>query len=83
MVDDGKRKLFTKVMHKSQAKQLLKLFDANMTKMINGVVKINADLQVDFTFIDKILTHMVGIEKEKLLDALKTTDISEAYSKAL
>ena len=50
-----------------------------MTKMVNGVVKINSDLQVDFSFIDKILTHMAGIDKDKMLEALKVTDISEGY----
>lgn len=54
-----------------------------MTKMINGLIKINSDLQVDYSFVDKILTHMVGIEKDKLLDALKIVDISDAYRKAV
>ena len=62
---------------------MLKLFDANMTAMVNGLVKINANLQIDFSFVDKILTHMVGISKERLLEALKMVDVSESYSNAL
>ena len=72
-----------KTLYISQAKQLLKLFDANCTALVNGLVKINTDLNIDFSFVDKILTHMVGIQKDKLLEALKIVDISEAYNMAL
>lgn len=49
---------------------MLKLFDVNMTAMVNGLVKINGDLMVDFSFVDKILQNMVGIQKDKLIQAL-------------
>jgi hypothetical protein len=54
----------------AQAKQLLKLFNVDMSQMVNGLVKINNDLTVDFAFIDKILMNMVGIKKDILLAAL-------------
>jgi len=41
--------------------------------MVNALIKINDDFQVDFSFIDKIQAHMVGIRKEELLDALKVS----------
>ena len=47
----------------TQAKQLIKLFSADLKQMVNGLIKINEDYQVDFTFIDKVLTHMVGLPK--------------------
>jgi hypothetical protein len=38
--------------------------------MVNGLIKINNELSIDFGFIDKILMNMVGIKKEYLLAAL-------------
>lgn len=68
-------KLFIKQLWLSQAKQLLKLFDINMTAMVNGLIKINSDLAIDFSFVDKILLNMVGIKKDKLIKALKEVDL--------
>ena len=65
------KKLFIKQLWLSQAKQLLKLFDVNMTAMVNGLIKINSELAIDFSFIDKILLNMVGIKKDKLIQALR------------
>jgi len=65
------KKLFIKQLWLSQAKQLLKLFDVNMTAMVNGLIKINSELAIDFSFIDKILLNMVGIKKDKLIKALR------------
>ena len=42
--------------------------------MVNGLIKINSDYQVDFAFIDKVLTHMVGLHKDELVSALKLCD---------
>ena len=42
--------------------------------MVIGLIKINEDFMVDFTFIDKVLTHMVGLNKQELIDALKLCD---------
>lgn len=50
---------------------MLKLFDVNMTAMVNGLIKINSELAIDFSFIDKILLNMVGIKKDKLIKALR------------
>jgi len=68
------KELQIKTLWLSQAKQLLKLFDVNMTAMVNGLIKINNDMQIDFTFIDKILLNMVGIQKEKLIEALHVVE---------
>ena len=68
------KKLFIKQLWLSQAKQLLKLFDVNMTAMVNGLIKINSELAIDFSFIDKILLNMVGIKKDKLMQALRQVD---------
>ena len=65
------KKLFIKQLWLSQAKQLLKVFDVNMTAMVNGLIKINSELAIDFSFIDKILLNMVGIKKDKLIQALR------------
>ena len=59
-----------------QAKQLLKLFDANLTAMVNGLIKILPDKNVDLSFIDKILVHRMAIDKDKLLTALDGIDKS-------
>lgn len=42
--------------------------------MVNGLIKINQNFDVDFSFIDKVMTHMVGLNKSELLDALKLAD---------
>jgi hypothetical protein len=44
-----------KTLYVTQAKQLLKLFEADLVQMVNGLIKINKDLQIDYSFIDKIL----------------------------
>ena len=54
----------------TQAKQLVRLFKANLNQLVNGIIKISEDFEVDFSFIDKILTHMVGLHKTDLLEAL-------------
>lgn len=43
--------------------------------MVNGLIKINDEYDVDFSFIDKVLTNMVGIQKNDLLNALRINDI--------
>ena len=43
--------------------------------MVNGLIKINDDYQVDFSFIDKVLTHMVGLKKQELLQALSISNV--------
>ena len=63
-------KLFAKTLFIAQAKQLLKLFNVDMCQMVNGLIKVNNDLSIDFAFIDKILMNMVGIKKDILLAAL-------------
>ena len=39
----------------------MKLFKADMTAMVNGLIKINKDLCIDFSFIDKVISNFVGI----------------------
>lgn len=41
-----------------------------MTAMVNGLIKINKDLSIDFSFVDKILLNMVSIQKNRLLNVL-------------
>jgi hypothetical protein len=57
----SKPKLFAKKMWVTQAKQLIRLFNVDLKAMVNGLIKINEDYDVDFSFIDKVLTNMVGI----------------------
>lgn len=61
-----------------QAKQLFKLFDDNLHQMVNSIIKITKEFAVDFSFIDKVLVHMVGLKKDALLEALKI-DYVEYY----
>ena len=51
--------------------------------MVNGLIKINKDLQIDYSFIDKILQNMSVIDKDTLLDAIKKVGITQAYEYAL
>lgn len=44
--------------------------------MVNGLIKINKDLQIDYSFIDKILQNMSVIDKDTLLDAIKKVGIT-------
>mmetsp|Transcript_12432 Transcript_12432/g.19461 ORF Transcript_12432/g.19461 Transcript_12432/m.19461 type:complete len:103 (+) Transcript_12432:2270-2578(+) len=48
--------------------------------MVNGLIKINENFNVDFSFIDKVLTHLVGIEKSELLSALQLVDTPQPTS---
>ena len=65
---------YAKTLFVTQAKQLIRLFSADLTEMVNGLIKINQNFDVDFSFVDKVLTHMVGLNKVELLDALKLAD---------
>lgn len=65
---------YVKTLFVTQAKQLIRLFSADLTEMVNGLIKINQNFDVDYSFIDKVLTHMVGLNKAELLDALKLAD---------
>jgi hypothetical protein len=56
-------KLFAKTMWVTQGKQLIRLFNMDLKAMVNGMIKINELYDVDFSFIDKVLTNMVGIQK--------------------
>ena len=40
------------------------------------MIKITKDFLVDFSFIDKVLVHMVGLKKEALLEALKIDSLT-------
>jgi hypothetical protein len=60
---------------------LIKLFDVDLNQFVSGLLRIKVnpktssdDLQVDFTFMDKVLTHMVGLQKNDLLELLKQYD---------
>ena len=65
---------YAKTLWLTQAKQLIRLFNADLTALVNGLIKINEQFDVDFSFIDKVLTHMVGLQKQELLGALKIGD---------
>ena len=54
---------FCKTLWQAQAKQLIRLFNADLTAMVSGLIKINEDFDVDFSFVDKVLTHMIGLQK--------------------
>jgi len=49
---------------------------------VTSLIKITTELEVDFTFIDKVMTHMVGLQKDELLSALKLIDSSASLKKA-
>ena len=53
-----------------------------MNQMVNGLIKINNELQIDFGFIDKILMNMVGIKKDMLLAALGMNQAPISQSKS-
>lgn len=59
----GEVKTITKTLWVPQAKQLIRLFDRNLTAMTNGLIKINNDMMVDWSFIDKINSARIGVDK--------------------
>ena len=65
---------YSKSLFVTQAKQLVRLFSADLNSMVNALIKINQNFDVDFSFVDKVLTHMVGLQKTELIDALKLSD---------
>ena len=52
----------------------MRLFNADLTAFVNGLIKINDLFDVDFSFIDKVMTHMIGLQKQELIGALKISD---------
>ena len=72
-----KTKMYSKVLWLTQAKSLIRLFEADLNTFVSGLMKIRnvsrktnfeefpslMEFQVDFSFMDKMLTHMVGLEK--------------------
>ena len=52
----------------------MKLFKADLNKFTNGLIKITSDLTIDFSFVDKVILNMVGIDKEKLHQAMKNQE---------
>jgi hypothetical protein len=46
----------------------------DLKAMVNGLIKINEDYEVDFSFVDKVLLNMVGIKKNDLLKALRINE---------
>ena len=66
-------KLYAKSLFLRQGEQLIKLFNGDMNLMMNGLIKINDDYDIDFSFIDKILYYIVGVHKDDLLEALHVT----------
>ena len=52
----------------------MRLFNADLTALVNGLIKINDLYDVDFSFVDKVLTHMIGLQKQELIGALKISD---------
>ena len=35
--------------------------------MVNGILKISECFEIDFSFIDKVLTHMIGLQQSDLI----------------
>jgi hypothetical protein len=74
--------MYSKVLWLTQAKSLIRLFEADLNTFVSGLMKIRnvsrkpnvEDFQVDFSFMDKMLTHMVGLEKQDLIELLKAHD---------
>ena len=62
----GKPKLYGKHMWLTQAKQLIRLFNADLKGMVNGLIRINDEYDVDFSFIKQVLSNMSGIQKSDL-----------------
>jgi hypothetical protein len=38
-----------------------------MAQMMNSLIKITEDFQIDFSFMDKVQDHMVGLKKKDLM----------------
>ena len=51
--------------------------------MVNGLIKINEDYEVDFSFVNKVLLNMVGIKKKDLLKALSINETPMNFEKPL
>ena len=50
--------------------------------MTNGLIKINNELMVDWSFLDKINQARIGVDKAELLKTLKVdTKIARSHSK--
>lgn len=49
--------------------------------MVNGLIKITPDYQVDFTFIDKVISNIVGIDRTLLHSALSNIQFKKSESK--
>ena len=58
---------------------MLRLFDVDLNQMVNSIVRINKDLQIDFSYIDKILLNFPVIQKEQFLEALQSYGFYQAY----
>jgi hypothetical protein len=78
----NKTKMYAKTLWLAQAKALIKLFEADLNTFVSALMKIKnisrspnvEDYQVDFSFMDKMLTHMVGLERDDLVGLLKQHD---------
>jgi hypothetical protein len=62
--------MFLKWIWVPQARQLIKLFRADLTQMVNGLIKITRKYEVDFSFIDRVTSNIVGIDRNVLQTAL-------------
>lgn len=67
---NGQKRIFLKTIWLKQAKQLIKLFEFDLYQMVNGLIKVKPNFEVDFTFIDKTMLHMNGINRDVLSSAL-------------
>ena len=76
--DPSVQNMFLKWLWVPQAKQLIKLFKADLTQLVNGLIKINKEFQVDFSFIDKVIANIVGIDRNLLQNALSNIETNSA-----
>ena len=53
----------------------------DLKQFVLGMIKIKKDLSVDFSFIDKVIVNMVGIDKEQLHHVLSLKKIESPRKK--
>lgn len=74
----GKEEQFLKQIWVNQAKQLIKMFSTDLTKVVNGLVKITQDYEVDFSLIDKVISNKIGINMQMLQQAVSKQHLQES-----
>ena len=73
--------MFLKWLWIPQAKQLIKLFKADLIQLVNGLIKIDKQYQIDFSFVDKVISNLTGIDRDLLQNALHDIENNSSTKK--